>query len=355
MGVEKTSTTEINRWDQVKSVGLGGLTTGAALATPKVVPPILSVAQNALNATLTFTGKASEAIWATTSANYVSIIVGTVATVGALWKWKKNNEKPSTIAPTPVTTLEKVKQCAKFMPTLIGSAIVNIGVSALAERISKMDVPSLDVVPSFQTCALLGIFAFPGIIIRLSRCIKKGPIVDEKTLSELKKDVDAGDARACVSLGCYHYKKNDYTNAYLYFEKAAKLDYELGFYNLGIMHTNGHGVPQDSQMALKFYLKAAEKGYINAIHSVVEYYEKYPAIEWYLKEAEYWRKKAAEKGSVTEMSQLVKFYERNYKIDGSYTKAEYWRNKILEQSSPSNGTTTKVRFVPNQENKSEEA
>ena len=66
----------------------------------------------------------------------------------------------------------------------------------------------------------------------------------------------AGDFQEGVNA----YDSGDYTTALKEFAALAEQGDADAQFNLALMYTNGHGVPQDYKQAVKWYTKAAEQG-----------------------------------------------------------------------------------------------
>ncbi|GEM_PF-3533346 len=60
--------------------------------------------------------------------------------------------------------------------------------------------------------------------------------------------------------GVSAYRKVDYETAYKLFSIEAKKGNAIARYNLGVMHTQGQGLPQDFKEGVKWYRLAAEQG-----------------------------------------------------------------------------------------------
>ena len=54
--------------------------------------------------------------------------------------------------------------------------------------------------------------------------------------------------------------QRDYANAFKWYAKASAQGLAMAQYNLGVMYSQGRGVPQDYKQAFKWYAKAAEQG-----------------------------------------------------------------------------------------------
>ncbi len=91
-------------------------------------------------------------------------------------------------------------------------------------------------------------------------------------LREFRSLADQGNANAQFSLGIMYSNglgvPQDYAEAVKWSRKAAEQGDAKAQYNLGIMYRNGEGVPQDYASALQWYRKAAEQGHAKAQFSL---------------------------------------------------------------------------------------
>jgi len=75
---------------------------------------------------------------------------------------------------------------------------------------------------------------------------------------------EAGDALGQYNLGVLHSEgrgvPQNYTQARAWYQKAATQGYAAAQYNLGLMCANGWGGPQDNAQARDWYERAAEQG-----------------------------------------------------------------------------------------------
>ena len=87
-----------------------------------------------------------------------------------------------------------------------------------------------------------------------------------------KKLAAQGDAIAQYSLGFMYYDgqgvKQNYTQAFKWFEKAANQGYAAPQYNLGFMYGNGQGVKRSAGAAIVWYQSAANHGNTQAIKAL---------------------------------------------------------------------------------------
>ena len=117
-----------------------------------------------------------------------------------------------------------------------------------------------------------------------------------------KKGADLGDLNAFSDLGNYFTDnlavEPNYDLAAKYYEYAAKGEEPRGQYGLAICYLNGEGKPQNTEMALYWMTKAAEKGDSEAMASLGCWYilDKY-GIPVNTMRSIYWLEKAAAEGN----------------------------------------------------------
>jgi len=93
-------------------------------------------------------------------------------------------------------------------------------------------------------------------------------------MAVLKKSAEAGYAPAQAYLGyLLDYAEFD-DEAVLMYEAAAEQENPAGECGLGEMYTKGEGVEKDGDMAIYWFTKAAEQGYVQAIQSLLGIYRK---------------------------------------------------------------------------------
>lgn len=97
-----------------------------------------------------------------------------------------------------------------------------------------------------------------------------------------------------------------------------------GYYYTGI------GVKQDYQQAMQWYLKAVDKGSIDAMLYVAMLYEKGEGVKQDYQQALQWYLKAADKGNATAMNDIGRFYNEGLGVKQDLERAKYWEQKARE-------------------------
>lgn len=102
-------------------------------------------------------------------------------------------------------------------------------------------------------------------------------------------------------------------------------------YYLGIMYENGRGTSKNYDNALKWYRKAADKGYAKAQNNMGGMYYEGRGVAKDYKTAYNWYKKAAEQGDETAQSNLGIMYFNGQGVNKDYNEAASWFHKAAEQ------------------------
>ena len=113
-----------------------------------------------------------------------------------------------------------------------------------------------------------------------------------------------GDARAMYELGWYYFGAHDipgrhfedHSQAAIWFQKAADLNYAPALTQLGIMYNSDGslGVPKDHAKAARLYIKAAEAGDAQAMNNLGFMYGRGQGVPRDIAKALYWWRKATE-------------------------------------------------------------
>ena len=145
--------------------------------------------------------------------------------------------------------------------------------------------------------------------------------------------------------------EEDEEEAVKWYRKAAERGYAAAQYNLGFMYDNGRGVAQDYTKAVEWYTKSAEQGHARAQFNLGLKYANGQGVAQDYTKAVYWYTKSAEQGNAIAQVNLGNIYKNGTPIysktvvvnaDGSKTenvigiakdhkKAIYWYTKAAEQ------------------------
>jgi TPR repeat protein len=179
----------------------------------------------------------------------------------------------------------------------------------------------------------------------------------ETEISQLHAKAEAGDAAAQTKLGLAYQQGNGVPQndelAAKWFRKAADQGDASAENDLGVAYNMGRGVSQDKQEALRWYSKAAKQGSPQAMFNVgVSYYNgdaigsnEYTAYAWFLLAQDAGNALAVDavKRSGSTMSnvetsaayaQIATMYEKGEELPKSEEQALRWLRKAAELDSP---------------------
>lgn len=199
-------------------------------------------------------------------------------------------------------------------------------------------------------------------------------ITPAKTIDELIKAANTGDADAMLGLGAIHYKGigvvQNNSEAIRWFLQAADLGHSDAMFNLGIIYLQSGGGFQGDIEAVGWYRKAADLGNADAMSNLGLMYEEgrgvaqsyNEAIRWYRKaieldnaygmlnlanmyvhgrgiaqndrEAVALYRKAANLGDAGAMQNLGMMYQHGRAVNQSYSEAMNWYIKSAELGEP---------------------
>ena len=133
------------------------------------------------------------------------------------------------------------------------------------------------------------------------------------------------------------YERADYETAYKLFLPLAEQGDAKAQYFLGMMHSEGKGVPQDYQDAVKWYLLAAEQGKASAQYDLGIMYKKGLGVLQDYKEAVKWSRLAVKQGHAPTQFNLGVMHYEGRGVPQDYVLAHMWFNL-----SGSNGSKSGV-------------
>ncbi len=127
------------------------------------------------------------------------------------------------------------------------------------------------------------------------------------------------------------FNRSDYAIALGEFRGLAEQSKASAQFSLGVMYSNGQGIPQDYAEALKWYRLAAEQGSADAQFNLgLMYYQGQGVLQNYT-EALSWYRKAAEQEHVSAWGALGKLYHLGEGVVQDYAKAVNWFQKAAQQ------------------------
>ncbi len=170
----------------------------------------------------------------------------------------------------------------------------------------------------------------------LASCYKNGYGCEKDDLESWtwsNKAAELGFAPAMNSVGFYYWNynaeafdrigiKQDYDEAFAWFEKSALAGYPVGMKNTAYQYVKGTGAPQDYEKALEWYEKAANAGDPDAYLAMGDMYRDADAVEQDLNKALEYYNKAAGLGFGRAYARLGYFYGTNQWIKPDYKTAK---------------------------------
>ena len=120
--------------------------------------------------------------------------------------------------------------------------------------------------------------------------------------------------------------RGDYATALREWRPLAEKGSAAAQYNLGLMHANGWGVPQDSVQARQWYEKAAAQGDASAQTTLGGLYETGMGVPQDYVQARQWWEKAAVQGEVSAQVNLGHLYFAGNGVPQDYVQAHKWFN-----------------------------
>jgi TPR repeat protein len=127
------------------------------------------------------------------------------------------------------------------------------------------------------------------------------------------------------------YGAGNYTLAFSLAQRAARTGDAIAQNNLGFMFSQGQGVPQDYDKALKWFYKAAEQGSPAAEYNIGKLYGEGLGVHQNYSEAVKWYRKAAEQGNAGAQYNLGVMYQKGAGVSRNYTEARRWYRLAAEQ------------------------
>lgn len=140
-----------------------------------------------------------------------------------------------------------------------------------------------------------------------------------------------GSAPAMLRLGLLYSEGRgvpaDYAQARQWFDKAVQQNLPAAMLDLGVLYESGQGGSQDYRKAYELYSKAAAAGDRHAMKNLGSLYETGRGVGRDYDEARRWYQKSADLGDWTAMTSLGKLYERGLGVRKSAAEAQAWYKK----------------------------
>ena len=145
------------------------------------------------------------------------------------------------------------------------------------------------------------------------------------------EDLEAQNAMGNVYTNALLGEKQDYAAALKWYRRAAEKGYAAAQFNLGLAHELGRGLPTDERQAFKYYLMAAEQGFAAAQFNVGNMYSAGRGVGQDLFEANLWYKQAAEKGVIEAQFNLGLAYEAGRGVKKDEMQAARWYKQAADR------------------------
>ena len=121
-------------------------------------------------------------------------------------------------------------------------------------------------------------------------------------------------------------QRGDYATALRLWRPLADRGNASAQHNLGVMYSNGHGVPQDYIEAVKWYRKAAEQGFADAQFNLGNIYLNGRGVPQDYAEAVKWYRLAADQGNADAQINLGLMYANGQGVPQNFVRAHMWFN-----------------------------
>ena len=162
-------------------------------------------------------------------------------------------------------------------------------------------------------------------------------VASSQNIATLKERVADGDANAQTNLAdAYAFGKGvpqDYTQAAVWYRKAAEQGDAGAQYNLGVLYDGGLGLPQEHAQAAVWYRKAADQGDADAQINLGALYERGQGVPQDYAQAAVWYRKAADQGDAVAQLDLGLLYSSGQGVPRDYAQAVLWYDKAAVQGN----------------------
>lgn len=140
----------------------------------------------------------------------------------------------------------------------------------------------------------------------------------------------AGTARADFVAGVDAYDRGDFQAAYDEWLPLAREGDPAAQRNIGHLYRRGQGVPQDSAVAVNWYIRAAEAGLPRAQANLAAMYLRGEGIDQDERAAAIWYHRAAIEGHTISRFNLGLMYQQGLGVDANLARAMGWFGQAAE-------------------------
>ena len=138
-------------------------------------------------------------------------------------------------------------------------------------------------------------------------------------------------AQSYYKRGHYYFDRKEFSEAIKWYQKAAERGYAIAQNELGYCYVCGYGVSQDYDEAVKWYRKAADQGHAGAQSNLGLCYKNGYGVNQSYSEAAKWYRKAAEQGDAGAQTNLGFCYEYALGVSQDYDETVKWYRKAVDQ------------------------
>jgi TPR repeat protein/LysM repeat protein len=161
----------------------------------------------------------------------------------------------------------------------------------------------------------------------------------DEELLEIQTRAYQADANAQNTLGNAYTNgdlglNRDFVEAFKWYSRAAEQGFPQALFNLGLAFELGRGVPAEAGVAFKYYLRAAEKGYATAQFNVANMYSTGRGVPQDSFEAVLWYRQAAEQKLAEAQFNLGLAYESGNGVTKDEALAAQWYESAAAQNFP---------------------
>ncbi|MCB1636898.1 MAG: sel1 repeat family protein, partial [Xanthomonadales bacterium] len=151
-----------------------------------------------------------------------------------------------------------------------------------------------------------------------------GVVASKSTSTEPQAAAEAGDMDAQFNLAVEYMKREDPEVALKWFLAAADKGHAEAQLSLGLIYSYGIGVAENDAEAVKWYRKAAELGHAGAQFNLGVMYENGQGVVENYVDAVKWYRKAADQGDANAQFQLGVMYDYGQGVVENDVEAVNW-------------------------------
>jgi TPR repeat protein/nucleoid-associated protein YgaU len=151
--------------------------------------------------------------------------------------------------------------------------------------------------------------------------------VSRATAGNVEAQYELGNAYSSGGAGV----AQDHAEALKWYRRAADKGFAPALFNLGVAYEQGLGVTADDMQAFRYYLRAAEQGFTRAQFSVGNMYVAGRGTKQDFFEANLWFRQAADSGLIEAQFNLGFAYEAGNGVQKDFTQAARWYKQAADR------------------------